>query len=92
MSKQRPELLWMKTKGKRETGRAFARMAPENKIVNRDRQTNMAPANKIVNRDKQTKMVPDRETQTKTGPIADISHHRHHWRWCTFFKPVCCLA
>ena len=65
MSKQRPELLWMTTKGKRETGRAFARMAP---------------ANKIVNRDKQTKMVPDRETQTKTGPIAAISHHRHHWR------------
>ena len=38
MSKQIPELRWMKTKGKRETGRAFARMTPANKIINRDKQ------------------------------------------------------
>ena len=24
--------------------------------------------------------------------IADICHHRHHQRWCTFFKPVPLLA
>ena len=53
MSKQRPELWWMKTKGKRETGWAFARMTPANKIVNMDRQTNMAPANTIQDSDKQ---------------------------------------
>ena len=57
MSKQIPELRWMKTKGKRETGRAFARMTPANKIVNMDRQTNMAPANTIQDSDKQKRQT-----------------------------------
>ena len=48
----------MKTKGRRRAaGRAIARMAPENKIVNMDRQTNMVPANNIQDSDKQSKRI-----------------------------------
>ena len=44
MSKQRPELWWMKTKGRRRAaGRDFARMEPANNIINMDRQTKMVP-------------------------------------------------
>ena len=28
------------------------------------------------------------EEDMEGGEIADISHHRHHRRWCTFFKQV----
>ena len=54
-------------------------MAPANMIGDSDkqkRQTNRGPQSSIH--------IQDRETQIKTGPIADISHHRHHRRWCTF--------
>ena len=48
----------MKTKGRRRAaGRAIARMAPANKIVSRDKQTNMAPSNNIQDSDKQNKQI-----------------------------------
>ena len=31
---------------------------------------------------------PEIEEHMEGGEIADVSHHRHHQRWSTFFKQV----